>query len=104
MKQPEENFKQNKLKINVQKTQFLVIKQQHLAKHFQNTSINIGNSIIHQVTKAKNLGVILDQCLTMKVHQKLVANAFIICVTSALFVNFYLNHQNLAKFVKNRQI
>ena len=90
---------QNKLKINDQKTQFLVIKQQHLAKHFQNTSINIGNSIIHQVTKAKNLGVILDQCLTMNSHVSETCRKCFYHLRNISAIRKYLSQEAIAQLI-----
>ena len=63
----------NKLKVNDQKTEFLVISQPHLVKKTEDLKVVIGNSEINQSLHAKNLGVTFDQSLTMERH---VSNTF----------------------------
>ena len=56
---------QNKLKLNESKTEVLIIgKRPHLAKMTYNT-INIGNEVITAKPCAKNLGIHIDEELTM---------------------------------------
>ena len=56
------------LKINDDKTEFLVIgTPQQLAK-IQNLTVTVGNSSITSSSHAKNLGVIFDQHMTMDKH------------------------------------
>ena len=55
----------NKLMINDEKTEFLVITQPHNRKLAENLSIRIGSSVVEVSPFAKNLGVYLDSCLSM---------------------------------------
>jgi len=73
-------FIDNKLSINPQKTEFLLIgtKQQH--SKVSNTSLTIANSVIMPNDKVRNLGVIFDSELSYKAHIKKT------CQTSFLYV------------------
>jgi len=62
----------NKLKINDDKTEFLVITQPNLRKQFSNLSIQIGPCVVTPSDSATNLGVVFDSTLAMDKHiQKL---------------------------------
>ena len=90
---------QNKLKINDQKTEFLIIAQQHLAKNFKSTTINIGNSVINQSTQAKNLGVILDQYLTMDSHVSDVCRKCFYHLRNISAIRKYLSQDAIAQLI-----
>jgi hypothetical protein len=56
----------NKLKINDDKTEFLVITKPHLTSRMKDLKIKIGGHDIPATNSAKNLGVIFDQTLSME--------------------------------------
>jgi hypothetical protein len=61
-------MKQNFLKLNDNKTQFMFFgSYQQLAK-IPSPNIIIGETHIESLSKARNLGVIFDSCMTMKSH------------------------------------
>ena len=58
----------NKLKINDSKTEFLIIGSKHQVDKITIDSIKIGDSEIKPVTSVKNLGVLIDNDLSMENH------------------------------------
>ena len=56
---------QNKLKINDSKPEFLVLTSPFLKQHFNNLSISVGNSRIAPSISVRNLGVILDNLMSL---------------------------------------
>ena len=60
----------NMLKLNDGKTEYMVMGSNHMMKHIPPclNSISIGNSIISKATSARNIGVIMDETLSME-HQ-----------------------------------
>ena len=59
----------NKLKINDDKTEFLIIGSKNtLSNISSNTKLSVGSSLIEPSTKAKNLGVIFDSHMSMDNH------------------------------------
>ena len=58
----------NKLKINDSKTEFLIIGSKHQLSKITIDSIKIGDSEIKPVASVKNLGVLIDNNLSMESH------------------------------------
>ena len=58
----------NKLKINDSKTEFLIISSKHQFNNITIDSIRIGDSEIKPVTSVKNLGVLIDNKLSIESH------------------------------------
>ena len=58
----------NKLKINDSKTEFLIIGSKHQLSKITIDSIKIGDSEKRPVTSVKNLGVLIDNNLSMESH------------------------------------
>ena len=54
----------NKLKINDSKTEFIVFRSPQAKQDFSSLSISVGDSIILQSSKVRDLGVIFDQSLS----------------------------------------
>ena len=54
----------NKLKINDSKTEFIVFRSPQAKQDFSSLSIRVGDSIMLQSSKVRDLGVILDQSLS----------------------------------------
>ena len=59
---------QNKLKLNEDKTEFIVFGTRHQLKNLTVNSIQLGGDTILRSTSARNLGVIMDQHLDMSSH------------------------------------
>ena len=58
----------NKLKINYSKTVFIVFRSPQLKCDLSGLSVNVGESIITQLSKVRDLGVIFDQFLNFDDH------------------------------------
>ena len=58
----------NRLKLYGDKTELLVIGTQQKCKKITDISLNVGGSVIKANEKARNLGVVFDKNLTLKVH------------------------------------
>ena len=56
---------ENKLSLNTNKTKFMVLTKQRLARHFD---IRIGKTSVGQVNEIKYLGVIFNDKLSWKSH------------------------------------
>ena len=75
----------NKLKLNEEKTEFLVIGCRHQLKKVAINSITISGAVIPKSSKARNLGVIVDEQLNMSAH------------VNQICKSCYANLQNLYK-------
>ena len=53
----------NKLKINDSKTKFIVFRSPYAKQELSGLSISVGDSVIAQSSKVRDLGVIFDQFL-----------------------------------------
>ena len=60
----------NKLKINDSKTEFIVFRSSQLKCDLSGLSINVGESMITQSSKVRDLGVIFDQFLNFFFFEK----------------------------------
>lgn len=58
----------NKLKLNDDKTEFMLISSPHNKKQLHSLSINIGSEIVNSSSSARNLGVVMDSVLNMEDH------------------------------------
>jgi hypothetical protein len=56
----------NQLKLNNDKTEFIIFRPRHRTFAPQDYTINIGNTTLLPVSHVRNLGVIQDSCLTME--------------------------------------
>ena len=56
-----------KLKVNDAKTEFLFFRSPLLRTDLSSVSINVGDSQIVSLSKARDLGVVFDECLSLKV-------------------------------------
>ena len=61
-------MKSNKLKLNEDKTEFLVIGSRHQLKTNSIDSLQLGTETVNKSAKARNLGVIMDSQLSMVAH------------------------------------
>ena len=65
----------NKLKLNEDKTEFIVFGSSYNLRQVGINSIDIGDSIIERKTKVRNFGLIMDSCLTFHDHITLVCKS-----------------------------
>ena len=56
------------LKMNDDKTEFMVISSKQMSKKFETPSINVGCSAITPTTTAQNIGAIFDSCFSLDAH------------------------------------
>ena len=68
----------NKLKINDSKTEFIVLRYPQLKCDLSGLSVNVGESMITQSSKMKDLGVIFDQFLNFLLLLYVEAHIFIL--------------------------
>ena len=68
-------MKCNLLKLNDDKTEFIVFSSKHRSSQLQDLSINIGDNKILPVTHVKNLGITFDQFFTMEKHVAVVSKS-----------------------------
>ena len=67
-------FKQNKLKLNAEKTDFLLIANSHRRERFQQVKIDIGGKILEEKETTRILGVTINNSLTWDSHLKKMLN------------------------------
>ena len=67
-------FKVNKLSLNVNKTNYIIFKNRHSNRNYNDIHIFIDNSDFSKVSHTKFLGVIIDESLTWKSHNSHVTN------------------------------
>ena len=67
-------FKANKLSLNIKKTNYIIFKNKHSNRKYENINISIDNNEIERVSNTKFLGVFVDECLTWSVHNNYVVN------------------------------
>ena len=60
----------NHLKLNEDKTEYLIIAKKSTLKHIKNTEINVGSAAITSSKTVKNIGGFLDQNMCMEEHAK----------------------------------
>ncbi len=65
----------NKLKLNDDKTELIILSSKHNQTKIQNNTIQIGSSTISSSTSVRNLGVFLDSSMSMETHVKKVCQA-----------------------------
>ena len=58
----------NKLKLNDDKSEFMLISSPHNKKKFDAMSINIGSEIVNVTDSVRNLGVMIDSIFNMEDH------------------------------------
>ena len=70
----------NELKINGSKTEFIVFRSPHLKCDLSGLPVNVGESMISQSSKERDLGIIFDQFLNLMIILLLYveANIFIL--------------------------
>ena len=83
-------MKANMLKLNDDKTEFLVISSRHTSKTPVISSLCIGHTDVEAVSSARNIGLILDDKLSMEEHIKSVCKASYMHLRNIAQVRRYL--------------
>ena len=78
----------NKLKINDSKTEFIVFRSPQLKCDLSGLSVNVGESMITQSSKVRDLGVIFDQFLNFDDH------ITAICRSTHYIINRPIHHSS----------
>ena len=89
----------NKLKINDSKTEFLIIGSKHQLNKITIDSIKIGDSEIKPVTSVKNLGVLIDNNLSMENHITKTCSIAFYHIYNIKHIRKYLNRNLTEKIV-----
>jgi hypothetical protein len=85
-------MKDNFLKLNDEKTEFLLFGSCHQLKKINIPFIRIGDSEIIPSSKARNLGVIFDSTMTMKYHISNIVRSSSFHIRNIGRIRKYLNH------------
>ena len=67
-------FKVNKLSLNIDKSSYVIFKNRHSNRLYNNIHISIDGNELSKVSYTKFLGVYLDECLTWQKHNSYVIN------------------------------
>ena len=92
----------NHLKLNDSKTEFMVMRKPSLRKNIEDvTSICIGDTAVHAVNYAKNIGATLDTEMTMTGHIRNTIKSFYSQIRNISYKPMYLSkcYRNVGKFV-----
>ena len=65
--------RRNMLKLNDDKTEFIVFKSKHNVNTFAEQNVQVGGTRVGISSKIKNLGVTFDQTLSMQAHVNTIA-------------------------------
>ena len=82
----------NKLKINDSKTEFIVFRSPQLKCDLSGLSVNVGESMITQSSKVRDMGVIFDQFLNFDDH------ITAICRSTHFHIRHICNIRNLLSY------
>jgi hypothetical protein len=74
----------NKLKLNQDKTEFIIIASSHHHHLLQNTDLLLDNDTIRPSSSVRNLGVVFDKCMSMTDHVTAISKS----------VNYHLRNLN----------
>jgi hypothetical protein len=88
-----------KLKMNDDKTEFVIMCSPHYLNTFKDLTINIGDTTIKAAEKARNLGVIFDAHLDMKKHVVMVCKSAFAQLRKIGSIRKYLNDDSVAQLV-----
>ena len=79
------------LKLNTDKTEFIMFGSRQMLKHANTSHLNLGSSPIQQSRLIKHLGEHLDSCLTFKEHVKQKSKAAMLNFTKIKAIRPSLN-------------
>jgi len=88
-----------RLKMNEEKTEFIVIASPHYITSFQNFTLNLGNTIVLSSESIRNLGVYFDKKLDMTYHINNICKIAFCQLRKIGEIRKYLNHDTAAKLI-----
>ena len=92
---------QSLLKLNEDKTEFLVITSPHFQESVRDTSLKVGDAVISSSPQCRNLGVIFDSKLDMKQHVSTVCRSAFFQLRKIGTIRRYLVMCNFSAFICN---
>ena len=90
---------QSRLKLNDDKTEFIVLSSPHYQKTFNNLVIQIGEADVKSTSKVRNLGVLFDSSLNMKDQVSAVCKSSIFQLRMIGAVRRYLTDDACAQLI-----
>ena len=94
-------MRQNCLKLNDTKTEFMVMGSKHQLSLVENVSLKIGTEDIQSVPKARNIGAVFDASLEMKDQVNQVTKSCYAQLTSIAQIRKHLTQEATAKLVNS---
>jgi len=88
---------ENKLKLNDDKTEFMLITSPHNKNKFKSLSIRIGNENVDVTNRARNLGVVMDNLLNMENHVTSVCKSCYYHLRNIGMIRRYLDQDTAAQ-------
>ena len=92
---------QSLLKLNEDKTEFLVISSPHFQESVCDTSLKVGDAIISSSALCRNLGVIFDSKSDMKHHVATVCRSAFFQLGKIGAIRRYLSDDSCATLVRS---
>ena len=90
---------QTRLKLNDDKTEFIIISSPHHHHKVKNLTLKIGDTIITSARKCRNLGVIFDSAMNMKDHITTVCRSSFFQLRNIGAVRKYLTDEACAQLI-----
>ncbi len=90
---------QSLLKLNEDKTEFLVISSPHFQQLVRGTSLTVGDAVINSTVQCRNLGVIFDSKMDMKQHVSAVCRSAFFQLRKIGSFRKYLSDESCATLV-----
>ena len=89
----------HKLKLNDEKTEILICGTRQKIKTIDPEPLTIGGTDVAVTSKAKNLGVIMDSCMTMEHHINMVVKTTSFALRNISRMRQYLSTESIKKVV-----
>ena len=83
----------NKLKLNADKTEFLLLVSKSRQKQVPNIKLNLCGTIVNPCTHARNLGITLDTNLTLKKHISNIVQSCCVHLRNIRSIRHYLSRE-----------
>jgi len=90
---------ENKLKLNDDKSEFMLISSPHNKKKFDALSINIGSEVVEAKESVRNLGVMMDSILNMEDHVTSVCRTSYFHLRNIGAIRKYLDSDSAAQII-----
>ncbi len=89
----------NKLQLNDEKTEFITICAPQYRRNIFTNSLTVGGTEVTAVPRAKNLGVVIDQALSMDHHIKMLCHSALAQLRNIADVRHYLTRETAEMLV-----